>query len=323
MVDIVKDLALLQQFEAELDPRHPERSSIPTRVLGYGEMSTTMEIGGEQSERLAYKRMPMFENEEEAKQFEQVYWAYVGTLEGIGIRVVPSEIVILPDERHGRHVIYLIQERLPADVIGDQVIRRAAPAEARKILWALLELMGRAFRLNRERQGGKALGFDGQISNWAIFNFNPERSGWQESLELVYFDTGSPLLRLDGEEQLSPELYLRAAPSFLAWILRRFFMDDVVDRYYDFRLVIVDLLGNLYKEGRGDLVPELVETANQFLFQEMDEDFEPLKPGEVKSYYRQDAWIWRLYLGFRRIDRELHWLSGKYYPYVLPGLVKR
>ena len=44
---------------------------------------------------------------------------------------------------------------------------------------------------------------------------------------------------------------------------------------------------------------------------------------EIQAYYRQDAWIWRFYLAFRRIDRYLHRLLGKDYPYVLPGKTKR
>ena len=39
------DLDLLRQFEKGLDPRFPERNRIRTRVLGYGEISTVLEIG--------------------------------------------------------------------------------------------------------------------------------------------------------------------------------------------------------------------------------------------------------------------------------------
>ena len=39
--------------------------------------------------------------------------------------------------------------------------------------------------------------------------------------------------RIEGAEQLNAELFLRSAPSFLAWILRLLFLEDVVDRYYD------------------------------------------------------------------------------------------
>lgn len=324
MVRVAPNLTLLREFEAQLNPRHPERNRIPTRVLGYGEMSTTLQIGRGDDTHLAYKRIPMFENEAEAHHYSEVYRQYVRVLqEEIGIRVVASDIICMPDEAHDRFVVYVVQEKLPAEIIGNQIIRRATTEEAEKVVLAMLQVMAGAFRFNKEQKGEMAVGFDGQISNWAVFNFDPGRPGWEEALELIYFDTSSPLLRVAGEEQLSPELYLRSAPSFLAWILRLLFLEDVVERYYDFRLVIIDLLANLFKEGRPDLVPSLVLTANVFLDDEMEGKFQPIRASEVRGYYRQDAWIWRLYLGFRRIDRELHRLQGKYYPYVLPGPVKR
>lgn len=39
------DPSLLKQFESQLDPRHPDNSTIPARVLGYGELSTVFELG--------------------------------------------------------------------------------------------------------------------------------------------------------------------------------------------------------------------------------------------------------------------------------------
>ena len=57
---------------------------------------------------------------------------------------------------------------------------------------------------------------------------------------------------MDGVEQLDPELFLRSAPSFLVWLLRLLFLKDVVDRYYDFHLVAVDLIANFYKEQMRD-----------------------------------------------------------------------
>jgi hypothetical protein len=44
---------------------------------------------------------------------------------------------------------------------------------------------------------------------------------------------------------------------------------------------------------------------------------------EVRAHYREDAWIWRIYLAFRKVDRALHRLSGKEYCYILPGRIRR
>jgi len=144
------------------------------------------------------------------------------------------------------------------------------------------------------------------------------------NLQLWYMDTSTPLYRIDGAEQLDPELFLRSAPSFLRWVLRLFFMDDVVNRYYDFRLVVIDLLGNLHKEGAAKLIPALVSAANRFFAEQVSEmAIEPITEKEVDDYYREDAFIWRLYLGLRRLDRWLHQAVGKHYPYILPGKIER
>ena len=43
----------------------------------------------------------------------------------------------------------------------------------------------------------------------------------------------------------------------------------------------------------------------------------------MRAYYREDAWIWRLYLAFKKVDRALHRLLGKDYPYILPEKIAR
>ena len=66
MPDRPIDLTLLGEFEQGLNVRWPEKSRIPARVLGYGEISTVLEIQAAPAEGLAYKRMPMFRDEAEA-----------------------------------------------------------------------------------------------------------------------------------------------------------------------------------------------------------------------------------------------------------------
>jgi hypothetical protein len=126
-------------------------------------------------------------------------------------------------------------------------------------------------------------------------------------------------------EQLNPELFLRSAPSFLAWLLRALFLSDVVNRYYDFRRVVIDLVANFHKEQRPDLVPDVIAAVNGFFAQETsDWSVQPITEQEVRSYYREDAFIWRFYLAARKVDRFLRTrLLGREYPYILPGKIQR
>ncbi len=140
---------------------------------------------------------------------------------------------------------------------------------------------------------------------------------------MTYNDPSSPRTRKNGEARIDPDMFLRIAPSFLVWIIRLLFLEEVMTRYYDFRRVTVDLIANFHKEQRPDLIPGLVDTANDFLSNVHGDGFQPLTTQEVKNYYREDALIWRVYLALKKIDRTLHRLLGKEYPYILPEKVER
>jgi len=319
------DVQFLTAFEQGLDPRFPERSRIPARVLGYGEISTVFELGSGHERDLAYKRLPMFRTEEEAQRYQALYQAYVTALrDRMGLQVVPTDTVRLPEKVKGRVVVYIIQEKLPAGAIGQRAIHRLRPEEVDRLVLAVLREMDKVFAFNQEHQAELEAGLDGQISNWAIAGFDTDTPALGEEIELVYLDTSSPLLRVNGEEQSDPELFLRSAPSFLVWLLRLLFLQDVMTRYYDLRQVAVDLVANFYKEQRPELIPGLVDTVNRFFAaNERLHGLMPLTTAEVRAYYREDAWIWRLYLAFKKVDRFLHRLLGKEYPYILPEKIKR
>ncbi len=325
MTALEVDQDLLTAFERGFDPRHPDRGVIPARVLGYGEISTVLEIQEPGLQGLACKRMPMFRHPSEIERFLGTYQRYIETLRGaVGLELVPDQAVMVQAEPGGRPVLYILQQQVSSEAIGNQVIRRLPEREVVRLVEAVMDELGKVFDFNRAHRAEIELGFDGQISNWAIRNLDPSQPALPATLQLVYFDTSTPLLRQDGEEQLDPQLFLRSAPSFLVWILRLLFLEDVMTRYYDLRRVALDLVANFHKEGRPELVPILLEAVNPLLAKaEPEAEPAPITVREVGSYYREDAWIWRLYLAFRKIDRALHQLLRKDYPYVLPDKIHR
>ena len=316
---------LLKKLEKELNPATPEKCTVPTKVLGYGEISTVIEIGTGKDKNLAYKRMPMFKNEEESERYLKLYKEYLEILSAkIGLDLVPSDIAMLPDENKGIVTGYIAQEKLPAESIGHKAIHVLSFENIQILIVAVLKELKKVFDFNHKNKDKLELGIDGQISNWAIKDFNPQNPDLEKNLQLLYFDTSTPLMQKDGKERLNPELFLRSAPSFLVWIIRLLFLEDVVTRYYDFRKVVIDLIANFYKEQREDLIPKLLEIVNNFFEDEIVNGlFKPITEKEIKSYYREDALIWRIYLAFRKVDRFFHKLFGKYYPYILPGNIKR
>ncbi len=307
------DRDLVQAFERGLDPQHPERSAIPARVLGYGEISTVFEIDAEGLREWAFKRLPLFDSQAEVERYTAVFVEYNRLLEdAIGIRLPAHDYVVVTSARE-RPVFYIVQQKLPAESIGNRILQRATRDEMRTVLRRVLREARKVWDFNRE-QNRWQVAIDGQISNWVFVGD-----------DVLYVDTSTPLFRVNGVEQLDTELFLRSAPAFLVWILRLLFLKEVVNRYYDFHRVAVDLVANLYKEQRADLIPDAIRVVNDFFAGEArDLTLPPLTEKEVRDYYREDALIWSLYLALRKIDRFLRTriLRGEY-PYILPEKIAR
>jgi hypothetical protein len=334
-------LDLLQQFERGLEPQQPEQSAIPARVLGYGEISTVFEIQAEGLRGLAFKRLPLFYNDAEVDAYTRVYAEYNRLLEQeIGLRLPTHDYAVLRNAS-GRPIFYIIQQQLPADAIGNRAILRVPREQVAVLVARILRELRKVWEFNR-RQARVRVGIDGQISNWVIASVianaakqSPSReteiASSQSALlamtqgDPLYVDTSTPLYRVDGVEQLDTELFLRSAPSFLVWILRLLFLKDVVERYYDFRRVAIDLAANFYKEQRPDLIPDVLQAINAFFASEAAElGIQPIAEKEVRDYYREDALIWSLYLAMRKVDRFLRTrVLRKEYPYILPEKIKR
>jgi len=316
------DAGLLQRFEAGLDPLNPHLSQISAKIIGYGEMSTIFVINHPEQENVAYKRMPIFRSPDEMETYEHLFEEYNTGLRNIGIKVPESASArVIPDKGNG--VIYNAQERLPSASIGNALIQKLDENSVRLLFLCVLRELKKVFTSNRARPS-LTFGIDGQISNWAMKDYQEGKQVTEET-ELFYIDTGTPLIRKDGIEQLNPELFLRSTPSFLVWLIRLLFLEEVMTRYYDFRKVTIDLIANFYKEQRPDFIPMLIETANRFFAgEEAQSGIARVTQKEIVSYYREDATIWRVYLAFRKIDRYLHLkILGKPYVYILPEKIKR
>ncbi len=318
------DIELLKEFERGLDPAHPENSKIPARVLGYGEISTIFEIQAGTTKDLACKRMPIFKTPEEVAQYEILYQDYNEVLsKELGINIPEWGFASFTSEA-GNIIAFDIQRKLNPDSIGNRAIHILNTEGVRTLFVLVLRELTKVWKFNAANPD-RALGIDGQISNWAIDVFDASRPQVSGASRLLYFDTSTPLMKKNSRERLDPELFLRSAPSFLVWLIRWLFLEGVMTRYYDARLVTIDLIANFYKEQRPELVPGLVQAANEFYASEGTSlGINPLTEKEIRSYYKEDAMIWVLFLAFRRFDRWLHkYILHKPYIYILPGHIKR
>lgn len=314
------DVAQLAAFERGLDPRTPEHGAIPARVLGYGEISTVLAIDAIDPAAV-FKRMPMFRTTAEITAYIALYERGMALMrDEIGLDTADGQLVAVGENGDPYLTLYMVQEKLASHAIVSNALRVLPDEEIDRLITAVFHQIARVFDFNQANAGRLEVALDAQLSNWAIRGFDHGR-GLPDRIELAYVDTNTPLLRDHGVEQFDPELFLRSTPGFMLWLVRAFFLEDVMTRYYDVRKVLIDLVANLHKEQRPDLIPRLLERANAFLVERGVAS--PITRREIDRYYRDDAFTWRLYLTLRRLDRRLQTAVGRPYPYTLPEHVQR
>lgn len=301
---------LLYRFEAGLNPQDLKSSPIPATILGYGEISAIFQIGDNTA--TAFKRMPLFSERRSADAYARQYRRYCNHLKTAGLNLPPDETVIV--EIPGRPVVlYIAQQRIPPPGFGHRLIHAWPTAAITSLFENIVAEIAKVWAFNQAALPDLEIAIDGQLSNWALAD--PANHD-----TLCYVDTSTPLFRLEGLEQLDPELLLQSAPGFLRWLIRWFFLADVMNRYYDPRQVYMDLAANLYKEQRPDLIPLVIDIVNPHL----GDAQKPLTEADVAAYYREDKIIWTLFLAFRRVDRWIkNNLLRKRYEFILPGKIER
>jgi len=302
------DTNLLTRFESQLVPVQLERSLISVKILGYGEISAILQIGDDLDK--VYKRMPLFSRLEDAEAYRSLYREYCRILQQIGLTLPEDETAVIPGPT-GVSVLYFLQRRLPAASFGNLLVRSLAKNELTAMIEAIVATLRSIWGFNDKALPDLETAVDGQLSNWAWIG---------DPKQLVLVDTSTPFLRKNGREQLDVELLLKSVPGFIRWAIRRLNLEDVIGRYYDRRQVLIDLVGNLYKEQRPDLIPLFIDVVNG----NTAGIVEALKKEEIERYYRADKRLWTLFSGLRRADRFIttHLLRRRY-EFILPGSVKR
>ena len=301
---------LLYQFEKGLNPQNLKGSLIPATILGFGEISTIFQIADHTD--LAYKRMPLFSDRASAETYTSKYLQYCQFLTEAGLKLPEHGtcIIQVPDRPVS---VYIVQRQFPLTRFSHKLIHTLDRKDTYLLIEQIVTETEKVRHFNHSRRPAIELALDGQVSNWVWLH-------GETGQQMIYIDTTTPLHRIEGKEQLDPELFLQSAPSFLRWIIRWLFLSDVMNRYYDPRSVYIDLTANLYKEQRQDLVPATIHIINRYVA----DDLEPLSVREVQNYYKEDKIIWTLFLTFRRLDR---WISIKLfrrrYEFILPGKIKR
>jgi len=266
-------------------------------ILGYGEISCV--VGTTSNGRaLACKRLPLFHDDRDWVTYQRCFAEYLSDLESKGIRPLASTLQTIkrPD---GTRAAWCIQPRLDASGLLSKHFHAVDADESQRLFERVLELVLAAV--------SPGLGLDGQLSNWIL-----------DGGELFYLDVTTPMLRTEtGSERMPIAVFLASLPWALRPAVRRFMLRDILDKYYQPRGVVLDLLGNLFKEKLDPLLPRFLEITN--------EKISPaITPEEAERYYRSDASDWALLQRLRHADR---WWQRKVrhrvYPFLLPGKIER
>lgn len=317
------DVELLKEFEKTIDTIHPEKGKIPIKILGFGEISLVFEIIGD-PEKLAYKRIPIFENEKQVQRHIWAYNKYCRILEEDLGMILPEHKVIWFFDDKEKIQFYSIQAKIDPESVGNKIIHQVNEDEVEILVLLVLRELKKVWKLNKENSALE-IGLDGQISNFVVMDYDSKNPTVNENSKLLYLDTSTPMLRKNGVESMEAELFLNSTPSFLKFLIKAFFIQDVLDRYYNLRLVIIDLLANFIKEQMPEIIPRLIKRVNQFLNEEASKfELEPINFVEVQKYYKSDKMIWMIFQNARRIDRYIKTnLFKKTYDFYLPEKIKR
>jgi hypothetical protein len=288
----------MERFEEQLEHAVRTGRTEGLDVIGYGEVTIAVKLSTGRGD-FACKRLVPFSTRQAAERTAELIASYVTQLESCGIDVVETETPIV--ETPKGHVLYCVQPLLRPGILGPDFLRHKPLDEAKPYVRRIFEHIRSSVT--------PSLAPDGQLSNWAI-----------DGERIRYLDVGTPFLRDDGgEDMFDFTTQTRALPGPVRFIVNRFLLRGILDNYHSVRGQALDFLGNLVKEGLGDIFPPLIPVANE-VFELSPEITEQ----EVRRHYKSDAQTYAFVQAARRADRWIYRnVLRKPYPYLLPPRIER
>lgn len=288
-------VSALEDLERKVGEALIKRDSSKLNFLGHGEISAVLGITLD-GVGYACKRLPPFPSAAVYETYAASVIDYVGKLRAAGVAVAPTKL--WPVTGRNGLVGYVVQPTYPEETLGHKILHQLDDAGAAQLCQRLIELVNGAV--------SPTLGLDAQLSNWV----------WRDG-ELTYFDINTPMMRdAQGRDLLDTELFLKSVPAMLRFVVRRFYLQDILDKFFDPRRVFLDFLGNLIKEGLEHRIAGFLDQINPTISQ-------PLTLEDARAYYKDDASTWALIQFFRRLERGGRRLMGKPAEFLLPPKIDR
>lgn len=242
-------------------------------IIGAGEITCVMAWGG-----FACKRLPPFDTGERLDAYARLLDRYLRELRAAGIAVVHTAAQRV--SAGGEHVGYVVQRRVPAHSLIPTVLRPLPAPEAAAFLHPILDHVDACV--------AASIGIDAQLSNWSLEDGRP-----------LLLDVATPMVRDEhGRDLLDTEIFVSMLPVVLRGIVRRFLVGDVLDKNFNKRRILLDLVGNLPNYRLGHLTEPFLALINARLDT-------PLTLRDVLRYRRGEWWTWRLIR--RALEAEQFW----------------
>ncbi|MCP4551286.1 MAG: hypothetical protein GY834_04435, partial [Bacteroidetes bacterium] len=239
------DQRYIDYFEKCLNPVKPENSELQFEILGYGEISSIFKM--DKYPDIVFKRLPVFPDMKSAASYRENYFNYTSHLREAGINL-PEEDVFITHTPGRPHVLYLAQSLFHGDTFCSRLIHTFDQDQITEMLETIILSMKKIRLYNEKFMPGIEIAVDAQLSNWTWPLENKKR-------KLYLIDTSTPFYRINGNEQLDVRLLLKSMPFIIRLFINLINLDDVVARYYDYRIVFLDIIGNLIKEQAPELIP--------------------------------------------------------------------
>jgi hypothetical protein len=260
-------------------------------IIGAGEITCVLAWRGH-----ACKRLPPFADPARLAAYQQLLAEYIDRLRGAG--VTPLETAVRTLVRGERHVAYLVQPRIASEACLPAWMRRAPQPDAIAMAGRVMDAVLACNTAN--------VGIDANLSNWLVEQGQP-----------VYLDVSTPMLRdASGRHRLDTEIFVATLPALVRAPVRKYFVNDLLDRYFVPRNVFENLLGDLPNSKLDGLTEALLAQANTRIDQ-------PLTMKQIDAYRREDRLTWKAIRQLLKLEQ--FWRSTVMrspYPHLLPSQFK-
>jgi len=274
MHDTPPGVAELQAIEDTVIAALEVRDETRLDVIGRGEM--TLALGWPTADpRHVCKRTPPFAADE-FRQYQSLVHEYVDTLRTSGQAVVDTEVIGI--ETSVGTVAYLVQPLLDPATLGNNVLLRAEPDPDHPFLVAVADAAAKATA---------TCSIDAQVTNFA----------WDgETLTLI--DVGTPFLwSTNGDLRLEIAPFARMLPAPTRGLAVRE-LTKVVERWNNPRVVAIDVVSNLLREGLNDWTDPMLVALNRRL--NLDD---PITMQDARDHYEEDLKIFPTLVRLQRVER--------------------